>query len=429
MERMLQRVAVVGAGAAGLCAARHILSRPSRFAPPVVFELTDNVGGTWCYDERIGTYDNGRPIHSSMYRDLRTNLPKEVMMFPDFPFDPQLSSFLPHQEVQRYLEGYCQCHNIRPHIRFQTVVENVTPAVMTTEKTAWEVTFRDSSGRLKTDSFDSVFVCSGHYSDPHIPHLPGIENFKGRVLHSHSYRCAEPFCGQSVVVLGAKASGLDISIELAKAGAQVTLSHRYPHLTLPLPPGIHQSSSVVAVEDNGSIRFQDGSVGVADVLMFCTGYNFRYPFLDAAELGLEIQDHLVSPLYRFMMPPAFPSLFFIGICKIICPFPNFNCQVLFAVAVLDGSVSLPPRQQMEEEVQQELQEKKEQGVAQRHLLKMDQDQWEYCQMLARSAGFPPLPPVVRSLYEEVWRQRQIHPENYRRLNYRLVSDTRWELAD
>lgn len=47
----------------------------------------------------------------------RTNLPKEVMMFPDFPFDPQLSSFLPHQEVQNYLEQYCQEHNIRPHIR------------------------------------------------------------------------------------------------------------------------------------------------------------------------------------------------------------------------------------------------------------------------------------------------------------------------
>lgn len=67
----LQRLAVVGAGAAGLCAARHILSRPNTFAPPVVFELTGNIGGTWCYDEHVGTHDNGRPSHSSMYRDLR----------------------------------------------------------------------------------------------------------------------------------------------------------------------------------------------------------------------------------------------------------------------------------------------------------------------------------------------------------------------
>eukprot|EP00064_Thunnus_orientalis_P021681 superscaffoldBa00006744_g21848 len=412
MRMALQRVAVVGAGAAGLCAARHILSRPNSFEPPVVFEQSDNIGGTWCYEERVGT----------------TNLPKEVMMFPDFPFDPQLSSFLPHQEVQRYLERYCQSHDIGPHVRFNTVVENVKPVVVTTgdkeKKTAWEVTSSDSSGRQKTETFDSVLVCSGHYSDPHIPDIPGIKNCKGKVLHSHAYRCAETFSGQSVVVLGAKASGLDISMELAKAGAQ--------------------SSPVVAVEDDGSFRFQvnklhadarhcfvsvDGSVGGADVLLFCTGYNFRYPFLDAAQLGLEIQDHMVAPLYRFIMPPAFPSLFFIGICKIICPFPNFDCQVQFSLAVLDGLVTLPSRAQMEDDVRRELQEKVARGVLQRHLLIMDRDQWEYCQALARSAGFPPLRPVVRSLYEEVWRQRRIHPENYRNNNYRLISDTQWELMD
>lgn len=137
---MVQRVAVVGAGASGLCAARHILSRPGSFAPPVVFELSDSVGGTWCYEERTGPLPDGRPVLSSMYRDLRwvhlsgggaafwcsesggvsdfrTNLPKEVMMFPDFPFDPQLSSFLPHQEVQRYLDRYCDNFHIRTHIR------------------------------------------------------------------------------------------------------------------------------------------------------------------------------------------------------------------------------------------------------------------------------------------------------------------------
>lgn len=429
---MLQRVAVIGAGAAGLCAARHILSRLNVFTPPVVFELTDKVGGTWCYDERV-TYDNGRPVHSSMYRDLRTNLPKEVMMFPDFPFDPKLNSFLPHQEIQRYLESYCQSHNIRPHIRFNTVVENVKPVVLATEgkeaRTTWEVTTSDSSGDEKTETFDAVFVCSGHYSDPHIPDIPGIEKFKGKVLHSHSYRYAEPFAGQSVVVLGAKASGLDISIELAKVGAQVTLSHGRDRFTFPLPSGIRQSSPVVAIEENGLIRFQDSSVDAADVLMFCTGYNFKFPYLDAAQLGLEIQDYLVSPLYEFMMPPAFPSLFFIGMCKMICPFPNFHCQVQFALAVLDGSVTLPSVTQMQDEVLRLQQEKLEQGVQQHHLLMMQKEQWEYCETLARTAGFPPLPPVIRSLYEQVWHQRGIHPQKYRRLNYRLISDTQWELIN
>lgn len=65
------RVAVVGAGAAGLCAAHHILSRGESFDLPVVFEQSARVGGTWYYEERVGTCDDGRPIHGSMYRDLR----------------------------------------------------------------------------------------------------------------------------------------------------------------------------------------------------------------------------------------------------------------------------------------------------------------------------------------------------------------------
>lgn len=97
--------------------------------------------------------------------------------------------------------------------------------------------------------------------------------------------------------------------------------------------------------------------------------------------------------------------------------------------MLDGSVSLPSRAEMEDEVQREQQQKLEQGVEQRHLLRMGQDQWEYCHLLAGSAGFTPLPPVTRSLYEEVWRQRRVHPEKYREVNYRLISDTQWELRE
>nr|XP_057943347.1 uncharacterized protein LOC131138446 isoform X2 [Doryrhamphus excisus] len=433
MATALQRVAVVGAGAAGLCAARHILSRPDRFAPPVLYELSTNVGGTWCYEERVGTYDDGRPILSSMYRHLRTNLPKEVMMFPDFPFEELPRSFLPHQEVRRYLETYCDNYKISPHIRFSTVVEDVKGVVMATggeeERTTWEVMSSDGLGCRRTEMFDSVFVCSGHYSDPYIPDVAGLEKFKGQVLHSHAYRSADAFSGLSVVVLGARASGLDISLELANVGAQVTLSHGRPPLTFPLPAEIRQSSLVASVEDDGRIRFQDGSLKEADVLLFCTGYKFSFPFLDAQQLALDIQDHLVAPLYRFMMPPAFPSLFFIGICKTICPFPYFHCQVQFALSVLDGSVSLPSRAQMEDEVRQWQQGKVDVGVPLRHLLVMDQDQWEYLNTIADEAGFPPLPPVVRSLYEEVWQQRQVHPQNYRQLKYRLVSDTQWQLVD
>lgn len=109
--------------------------------------------------------------------------------------------------------------------------------------------------------------------------------------------------------------------------------------------------------------------------------------------------------------------------------PVRSPQVQFALAVLGGGVTLPSRSQMEAEVQRRQQDRLDQGVQQRHLLVLDQHQWEYCNTLARMANFTPLLPVLRSLHQETRRQHRIHPQNYRKLNYKLVSDSQWELID
>lgn len=46
-------------------------------------------------------------------------------------------------------------------------------------------------------------------------------------MHSHFYRYPEPFAGQSVIVFGAGASGLDISVELVQANAKVSAFVRH----------------------------------------------------------------------------------------------------------------------------------------------------------------------------------------------------------
>ncbi|XP_075763357.1 uncharacterized protein LOC102460357 isoform X3 [Pelodiscus sinensis] len=174
------RVAVIGAGAAGLCAARHVAARPESFAPPVVFEASGRIGGTWVYTEETGQEPDGLPVHSSMYRDLRTNLPKEVMAFPDFPFAPSLPSFLHHSDVLAYLESYADHFHLRQHVRLWWRVEAVCPA-----KGGWDLTAHWAQDRRvqATERFDAVFVCSGHYSEPFVPPIPGLETFPGVLLH------------------------------------------------------------------------------------------------------------------------------------------------------------------------------------------------------------------------------------------------------
>ena len=83
-------------------------------------------------------------------------------------------------------------------------------------------------------------VCNGHYSVPARPAIPGLEQFGGRVEHSHDYRGPEQYTGEAVVVLGAAASGTDISMELATTATTVYLSSYNPPLASVLPPNVQQ---------------------------------------------------------------------------------------------------------------------------------------------------------------------------------------------
>ena len=65
------KVGVIGAGAAGLVAARLLSANPTAFAPPVVIEQAATIGGTWVYTDKVGKDKHGLPIHSSMYQNLR----------------------------------------------------------------------------------------------------------------------------------------------------------------------------------------------------------------------------------------------------------------------------------------------------------------------------------------------------------------------
>lgn len=64
------KIAVIGAGAAGLAALRHCVS--GTYGDQVVcYEKTDRIGGTWVYREETGSDRYGLPIHTSMYKSLR----------------------------------------------------------------------------------------------------------------------------------------------------------------------------------------------------------------------------------------------------------------------------------------------------------------------------------------------------------------------
>jgi len=63
-----------------------------------------------------------------------------------------------------------------------------------------------------------------NYSNPAIPDVKGSEIFCGKVMHSHSYRDANSFKGNSVLVIGCGASGLDISFGASNVAEKVSFN-------------------------------------------------------------------------------------------------------------------------------------------------------------------------------------------------------------
>lgn len=192
------RLCVIGAGTAGLTAIRQGI----KFGCSVTaFEQSDKIGGTWVYDENIGKNKYGIDVHSSMYAGLHTNLPKEVMGAPDFPIPPQEKSYISAEDFLKYLNLYADNFDVRGCIKFEHQVLRVSSLANCT----WEVIVRDlKHEKQEIFHFDAILVCNGHYHTPSIPKYEGSEVFKGRQLHSHHYRCPEPFSNESVLIIGGK---------------------------------------------------------------------------------------------------------------------------------------------------------------------------------------------------------------------------------
>lgn len=193
------RVAVIGAGVAGLAAARSLRREG---LDVVVFEKSNHLGGTWSYDPRtdsdpVGLDPNREVVHTSLYRSLRTNLPRQLMGFLDYPFpnrnngDPR--TFPGHEEVLRFLEGFAGDFGINELTQFETEVVRVER-----KGNEWVVESRTSrdGDSVSREGFDAVVVCSGHFVEPKLAEVPGIDTWRGFQMHSHNYRVPQPFHNQ-----------------------------------------------------------------------------------------------------------------------------------------------------------------------------------------------------------------------------------------
>lgn len=90
------------------------------------------------------------------------------------------------------------------------------------ENNKWLVNSVDKpTGKKVTAEYDSVMICNGSYNSPYMPKLEGLEQFKGQIIHSHSYRKSDPFSGKRVLCVGGGSSGLDLTLFISNVADYV----------------------------------------------------------------------------------------------------------------------------------------------------------------------------------------------------------------
>ena len=183
------RVAIIGAGVAGLATAKVLRQAGHEV---VVFDKTPDVGGVWSRTRR--------------YPGLTTQSPKAQYSLSDYPMPKSYPQWPSGQQVQAYLEQYAAHFGLDDALRLNTEVAAARPA-----GDGWILDTRDcplgwgapaphppgggaAGGVTSTDAFDRLVVANGVFCDPAIPAFHGREEFAaagGALLAGTEFHDAE----------------------------------------------------------------------------------------------------------------------------------------------------------------------------------------------------------------------------------------------
>ncbi|XP_065077838.1 senecionine N-oxygenase-like [Ochlerotatus camptorhynchus] len=417
MSECTPRYCIIGAGAGGLTCARHAIDAAVKVT---VFEQTDRIGGTWVYTDAVGHDRNGVPIHTSMYEGLRTNLPRQIMGFPDWDIESDVS-YVKQAEVLKWLEGYAEKFKLQKLIKFEHQVIRVSTTYNDGSK--WEVIVKDlRNQRYDTYEFDYVMVCNGHYTHPMIPEYLGRDSFEGLQLHSHDYRNADQFQDLDLLLVGAGYSSSDIAIATVKVAKSVTISHHNPEkVDFDIDGSVTVKPAVSKLTSNG-VEFVDGTEMSFSAVIYCTGYKHTFPFL-SVDCGIRVEDNHVQPLYKHVININRPTMALIGVPFYCIPTQMMDLQARFCMKYFTGERKLPSRDDMLRDMEADIAERKRRGLPRKWMHKLPGDlQSKYYDDLATTAGIKPIRPALMKLFDECLRRRGESVQFYREDNFEIVSD-------
>lgn len=192
---METNVVIIGAGPAGLAVAACLKQAGVDF---VMLEKADEVAPSW----------------RRHYRRLHLHTVKSLSSLPFVPFPESHPRYVPREKVVAYLDAYAGRFGLEP--RFGVTVKSI-------RREGDRLLVQTDAGLFNAGK---VVVATGNNAQPILPDFPGMEDFKGKVLHSAAYTEAAPYAGKDVLVVGMGNTGAEIALDLAESGAVPIISVR-----------------------------------------------------------------------------------------------------------------------------------------------------------------------------------------------------------
>lgn len=203
---------IVGSGFSGIGMAIAAKNRGREF---VVLEKSDEIGGTW---------------RDNRYPGCECDVPSHLYSF-SFELNPYWSkAYATADEIQDYLLYCVEKYGLREHVRFGTSVERMT---YDEGLGAWHLTVSTSTGEIRQLVAGAVVLGVGALHEPVIPEIPGLENFRGEMLHTAAWDPGTTVVGKRVGVIGTGCSGVQVIPPLAEDARHLTVFQRTPAWVLP----------------------------------------------------------------------------------------------------------------------------------------------------------------------------------------------------
>ncbi|KAK6987524.1 flavin-containing monooxygenase YUCCA3 [Favolaschia claudopus] len=195
-------VVIVGGGHSGLALAARLKALDVR---ALVVEKNARVGDNW----------------RNRYDKLRLHDPVWYDHMPYLPFPPTWPIYTPAKKLANWLETYADALDL------DVWTSSTVLAAQPSASGNWKVVInRDGAERVFSNVHHVVFATGWGGGQLNVPSFPGMDRFKGEMMHSAEYKRSERYKGKKVVVIGACVSAHDVAADCYSQGIDVTMYQR-----------------------------------------------------------------------------------------------------------------------------------------------------------------------------------------------------------